>query len=98
MDRFTALITGHTGDTGHSGSEGCVAHDQDDLGHGGVTSNLESPLGFSVRTLKKKKVRIRSSWIRLDMRYYLTRYFSEGLPPQLLGPLQERGHDPQQGW
>ena len=63
MDRFTALITGHTGDTGHSGSEGCVAHDQDDSGHGGVISNLESPLGFSVRTLKKKKVRIRSSWI-----------------------------------
>ena len=32
------------------------------------------------------------------MRYYLTRYFTEGLPPQLLGSLQERGHDPQQGW
>ena len=50
--------TGHSGHSGHSGSEGCVAHDQDDSGHRGVISNLETPLGFSVRTLKKKKVRM----------------------------------------
>ena len=67
MDHFTALITGYTDDTGHSGSEGCVAHDQDDSGHGGVISNLESPLGFSVRTLKKKKVRIIILDQRLDI-------------------------------